>query len=326
MGMNPPERRGRPARSANRGRPTPRPVPSVVETIANGLTLVLVYPIVLLLPLLLDSAYWLGIRVSPTALLNRFDSMADAADSIGLTKDVAPLVSLFVPSLLGWVDHDRIYRAWTAPELEPGSWGAVCLAISLLVLAGTFLSVFFRLPLALVVRHQRRSPGGFLRAAWTAWLRTLGLAALLLGIAGLIASPLLVLSWLLLLAGLNILPLLVALLSLPTIAAAIYLHFTPDAILVSDVGPLRAIYLSFNTVRRNFWATLGLVGSLLLISEGLPVLWLSQAKTPFGLLLGVLGNAFFGAGLALATMQFYLDRLRRWLPDPAPPNGGSFAH
>ena len=42
-------------------------------------------------------------------------------------------------------------------------------------------------------------------------------------------------------------------------------------------------------------------------------------ETPFGLLVGVLGNAFVGAGLALAAMRFYDDRLRRWRPEMARP-------
>ena len=106
---------------------------------------------------------------------------------------------------------------------------------------------------------------------------------------------------------------------IPATAAVIYFMFTPDAIVLTEVGPLRAAYLSFNVVRRNFWPALGLMGSFLLISEGLSVLWRSQMETPIGLLVGVLGNAFVGAGLAFAAMRFYDDRLRRWRPEMASP-------
>lgn len=319
--MNAPRRPGPPAQPANLRQVPPAPVPGVIETIADGLTLVLVYPMVLLVPLLVDAVYWSGIRISPAALIGRFTSLGEPFDQVGLNGDVTPIMAIFVPSLLEWVDRDALFHAWSATEIAPGSWESVSLTIVGLLVAGSMLAVLFRVPLALVIRQERRSPLWVIRAVAVAWVRLVALAALVIGLVLLVVSPLAVLSAFFLLAGVNVAPLLVAGLSIPAIAAAIYLHFTPDAIVLSEVGPLRAIYLSFNVVRRNFWATIGLLGSFLLISEGLTVLWLSQADTPIGLLIGVLGNAFVGAGLALAAMQFYTDRLRRWLPDPHPSGG-----
>jgi hypothetical protein len=173
--------------------------------------------------------------------------------------------------------------------------------------------------MAMVIRAERRSPAQIARATAIAWLRLLGLFALVIGTIVLVASPILVGAVLFLIAGLDVMPLVGAALVIPATAAAIYLMFTPDAIVLTEVGPLRAAYLSFNVVRRNFWPALGLLGSVLLISEGLSVLWRSQMETPFGLLVGVLGNAFVGAGLALAAMRFYDDRLRQWRPEMARP-------
>ena len=105
---------------------------------------------------------------------------------------------------------------------------------------------------------------------------------------------------------------LAAALALSAVVALVFLYFAPAAITVSEVGPLRACYLSFNVVRRNLWPVVGLILSLLLISAGLPSLWLSRADHPIGLLIGAFCNALVSIGLVMASMQFYLDRLGRW--------------
>jgi hypothetical protein len=295
------------------------PVSGVVETIADGLSLVLTYPLVALLPLAIDLALWSGVRVSPAALLQRWSDLNSTADSLGFERNVLPLAALGVPSLLKAVSHDDVYSFWSGTRLQPGSWQLAATTIAGLALASTLLGTMFRIPLALVIRAEHRTPAQIARATTIAWVRLLGLFALVLGTIVLVASPLLVGGAMFLLAGLDIMPLIGAALIIPATAAAIYLMFTPDAIVLTEVGPLRAAYLSFNVVRRNFWPALGLLGSVLLISEGLSVLWKSQMETPFGLLVGVLGNAFVGAGLALAAMRFYDDRLRRWRPEMARP-------
>ena len=295
------------------------PVSGVVETIADGLSLVLSYPLVALLPLAIDLALWSGLRISPESLLRRWSDLSSTADSLGFERNVLPLAALGVPSLLKAVSHDDVYSVWSGTRIEPGSWQLAATTIVGLALASTFLGTMFRIPLALVIRAEHRSLAQIARATTIAWVRLLGLFALILGTVVLISSPLLVGGAMFLLAGLDIMPLIGAALIIPATAAAIYLMFTPDAIVLTEVGPLRAAYLSFNVVRRNFWPALGLLGSVLLISEGLSVLWRSQIETPFGLLVGVLGNAFVGAGLALAAMRFYDDRLRRWRPEMARP-------
>ncbi len=228
-----------------------------------------------------------------------------------------PLAAVGVPSLLKSVSHDDVFTIWSGTKYAPKSWELAAATVIALGLASTLLGTIFRIPMAMVIRAERRSPAQIARATAIAWLRLLGLFALVIGTIVLLASPILVGGVLFLFAGLDVMPLVGAALVIPATAAAIYLMFTPDAIVLTEVGPLRAAYLSFNVVRRNFWPAIGLLGSVLLISEGLSVLWRSQMETPFGLLVGVLGNAFVGAGLALAAMRFYDDRLRQWRPEMA---------
>jgi len=313
--MNDSRRFGRPEGSGHSPDVNIRPPASVIEAIADGLSLVLVYPIVVLIPLLVEASLWSGVTISPESFLQRWSDVREAAETLGFDTDIAPVLAIGLPSVLKSTDRADVFSIWSATELSPDSWQLALATIVGLALTSSMLAMIFRVPMAVIIRNERRSPSQVARAVGVAWLRLLALVALIAATIVLIASPLLVVSAFFLVAGLNVAPLVVATLIVPAIAAAIYLTFTPDAIVLSEVGPIQAAYLSFNVVRRNFWPTLGLLGSVLLISEGLSVLWRSQIDTPFGLLIGVLGNAFVGAGLALAAMRFYADRLRIWRPE-----------
>ena len=112
---------------------------------------------------------------------------------------------------------------------------------------------------------------------------------------------------------------LVAILSALFLAVALwigfYLFFVIDAIVISDVGPIRAIWNSINVVRRNLWSALGLVILINIIAMGLPYLWRALTATPWGTALGILGNAYVGSGLVAASLIFYRDRYRAWVEE-----------
>ncbi|MCC6793346.1 MAG: hypothetical protein IT336_16805, partial [Thermomicrobiales bacterium] len=84
---------------------------------------------------------------------------------------------------------------------------------------------------------------------------------------------------------------------------------------VSEVGPIKAIYNGYAVVRAYFWPTVGLVGAWLLIVVGLGEVWLEIADSPPGLLIGVIANAFFASGLAMASMLFYAHRINTLKPE-----------
>jgi hypothetical protein len=310
---------GSPSRSAGTRQSNLPALPGVVETIANGLSLVLVYPALVAVPLLADALVWTGWRVSPAALAAKSRAAADLFESLGLEHDLLRLGVLFVPSLLTWIDRERLFTIGNGGALALDAWWSVALALVAILLVGALIHAAFRVPLAYVVRRQSLGPVTVGRSVVLAWLRLLGLATLALGIGVLLVFPLAVAGALLYLVGVNVTPLLGAAIVLPAAVAIVYLYFAPDAIAVSEVGPFRACYLSFNVVRRNFWPVLGLIGSIALISTGLPVLWLSQADHPIGLLIGVFCNALVSTGLVLASMQFYADRVGRWQRQPGGP-------
>lgn len=318
MGMNPP----RPPfpeipQGSGVDHPTTRP-PGVIETIADGMSLALSHPIVLLVPLLIDGGLWSGAAISPGSLLDRWNGPRRAAETLGFDGDIVRVAAIGSPSLLESVDRGDVFRAWPGIGFEPATWQSTLLALVGLGVASSVLAMAFRVPLAVVIRDETRTPREAIRSIGVAWVRFVGLIGLILGVTALVISPLLVIGAFLSVAGVDVVPLLTAVFSVPAIGAAIYLAFTPDAIVLSEVGPFRAMYLSFNVVRRNFWPTLGLLGTMLLISEGLGVLWRAQIETPIGLLIGVLGNAIVGAGLALAAMRFYSDRFDPPIPASSP--------
>jgi hypothetical protein len=152
--------------------------------------------------------------------------------------------------------------------------------------------------------------------AW-AWLRFAGLIAVASGVLLLLLGPVLVVATILIVIGVNPGPLL-GLASLSVgIFAYLILVMAWDAIVVSEVGPIRAIYNGYAVVRANFWPTVGLVGAWLLIVIGLGQVWLEMAGTAPGLLIGVIANAFFASGLAMASMLFYAHRMHTLKPAQA---------
>ena len=310
---------GSPIRSAGSRTAGKPAVPGVIETIANGLSLILVFPVLVAVPLAVDAATWAGLGISLESLTERSRSLTEAVDGLGIEDNLARLFGLFVPSLLPWVKRERIFTLGDGAAVEPGAWWLIALALFGVLLAGGLVHAAFRVPLAFVVRRQPMDGSRVARAVGVAWLRLIGFAALVLGAFALLLLPVAVAGGLLYALGVDATPLIAIAVLVPVAMAVVCLYFAPAAIAVSEVGPFRACYLSFNVVRRNFWPVLGLIGSIALISSGLPVLWLSRADHPIGLLIGVFCNALVSTGLVLASMQFYLDRLGSWQSVPIGP-------
>ncbi len=316
-------------RTAATKQPKPVVVPGIVDTIAGAMSLVLEHPLLFTIPVLFDLYVWLGVRLSPAAFTDAFGRLllrANSADAtnvadnlrrFGERSDMTELLGVLLPSLLVGIGNQDLPTLWRGASYDPGSWWIVAgLSVVFLVL-GAGLSMLYRVPLAVLIHGEPLTIARVGRATLWAWIRSIGLFFIVIGLGLLIGGPLLVGAAVLQVLGVDAVPLLTLALILPAIWAAIYLYFTLDAIVVSEVGPLRAIYLSFNVVRRNFWPTVGFALAVLLISTGLPRVWERLIGNPPGLVLAIIANAFIGTGLAVASMMFYDNRLRRWRPDAA---------
>jgi len=321
----------RPVRGANQEARVA--VPGIFETIAVAMSALLIQPLPLVVPVAIDMYLSAGARLSPAGLLDpvrrwvatqenvadvQISGPLDALDRLSRTGDLAAIVGWFVPSLL--VDGGRAAggEVWSRPSLDlGGAMGTLGFAF-LLLLVGIWGAMAFGTMLARVVRG--RSPLGdhFVRDSGIAGLRYLGFLALVVSVLVVILVPSSVLGAVMLVFGIDIVSVLVTLLLLPAVAAYVCLAFVGEAIVVAKVGPLRACALSFGIVRRNAWPTLGFLLVLLIASAGLARLGAQMADSAPGLLLAIAAYAFVATGLALARMQFFYDRLRRWRSDLIP--------
>jgi hypothetical protein len=303
----------------------------VIDAIADGCFAVARRPAVLVPVVALDLVYWLGGRLTPapfTEGIVRLLEMSreqnpsgpDPADTIATLRslaeqsDLLALLALGQKPLLPQLGVDQVGRPWGAGTVDPGHWAVVIAATVGLAIVGLLWLALALSAVAPLVRDEPFEPLAILRRVPRCWVRLLGLCAIILGGLALLIGPILFLATILGLLGINPAPLglLLTLLLFPLgILLYVYLALAPEAIAVSDVGPLRAIKLSVTVVRRNFWPMIGLLAATILIEWGFPIGWSLVTRQAAGVPLAIVGNAFIGTGLMAAAMFFYRERLEK---------------
>lgn len=300
----------------------------VIDTLSNGYSVVNRNPWILLLPILLDLFLWLGPQLSAARLVSRTLSLAvplsgnagaatlleapqqqelvQAAEGFNLLAALAPSV-VGVPSLLAALGIRDPLRS-TAVE----TWDSAALIFLGSALLGVLLGSLYYGAVSQVIRGRgvraRRLAGG----VWRAWGRVL-LYLLLLGGAGLVLGVpigLLVIGAIQISANLG--SLLLSLATMVLVWVGVYLYFVPDAIFVSQVGPLRAVRNSVTVVRGNFWSAIGFVVLVTVLLLGMGQVWALLAgrmQEPLGLGLAILGHAYIASGVIAASMSFYRERI-----------------
>ncbi|MDQ3044276.1 MAG: hypothetical protein M3R06_03865, partial [Chloroflexota bacterium] len=179
-----------------------------------------------------------------------------------------------------------------------------------LALSSTIAAMVYRVPLAKAVRETQLPLGLTARMVLLAWARFIALLTVLVAAVALVAGPLLIAASVLLILGIDVAALMGLVMLFGGGLLALYLYFAVNAIVISEVGPLRAIYLSFNVSRGNVGQTAGFGLASLLIATGTPHALESIVGTPPGIFVALLLNAFIGTGVVLAGMIFYQDRVR----------------
>jgi hypothetical protein len=228
----------------------------------------------------LDLFYWLGARltVAPLveALIRNLQSSggpgvdATTVDTLRQYEQNSNLFTLLalgqkplLPSLL----PEQIARPWAPGVFDLDRWWLLLPCIVGLAVLGLLVLALPLAALGQVVREEPFSPLGILRQTPLIWLRMLGLLAVIVAGLTIVGLPALILMTLLAVVGINPAPLLLLAVA-PLAIVYVYLSLAPEAIAVSDVGPLRAIKLSASVVRRKFWGMLGLLAATLLIGYG----------------------------------------------------------
>jgi len=293
--------------------------PGVIDTLSLGFSLITQQLWVLAIPVALDLYLWLGPRLSPLPLIKRVSLYLPPAEPTIPWQELLGGFNLFslldsailgVPSLMAGVAAASPLGQMVI-EIDDGlpflGWVLVLLPLGLLLGC---------LYLGLIAQNVRQKPyHALLHRIWGYWLRVIFLLLIFIGGAMLLGFPLAMGLTLASLLNESLTVILSTLLLALLLWIWFYLFFAIDAIVISDVGPLSAIWNSINVVRRNLWSSLGLIILINVIGMGLSFVWRALGRNPWGLALGILGNAYVGSGLAAASLIFYRDRYTSWLEE-----------
>ena len=332
---------------------------TLIDSISEGYSAINRRPWLLLLPLLLNVYLWFGPQLSFGPLFNNvhgvlksiqpgvidqsemqvlYDQLL-ANGSVDLRSQITLLN--YVPTLRQYiigagdgagnasglpaiVEPPRLIDTRRTDTIEVASVGGALLAFVLLNALALAVSALFLAQVGAAVRQPsggRWLPRAGLGAALRVGLAMLGAVGIIVGVILALGLPFMFFAYLLIFLNPTIGLLALELLFVVGFWVNIYIGFYREAIVIHDQGPLRAIYTSFNVVRRNFWGTLGFLALSLIVSLGSGVIWYRLLGSTVGLIIAMVGSAYIGSGLLAARMAFFRERLRRWQSAPAQPTG-----
>jgi len=308
---------------------------SVIDTLSAGFSTVTRKLWLIALPALVDLYLWRGPRLSMLPVARRVASfvrglsaanlsglspadVAQALEEIGRELNLFSLLNsglLGMPSLIAWTTRQiGLRQGGGVTEIQ--SWGSLFTISAVLVVLGLLIGSAYLALIALVIREEDLS----VREVWQrtshcwAWVMVWGI--LLVGLGVFLNLAISVVTLPVVLINQTAAQVLLSLLWLMSLGLALGLalstFFTVQALTLQRVGLVWAIWRSFNVVRRNLWATLGLIFLSVLIQLGFGQIWQRLNTGSWQTLFGILGNAYIGSGVMAAIMTFYLDRYRRW--------------
>jgi len=229
-------------------------------------------------------------------------------ETLGITLNISSLVTFQAP--------EASFLSRPRPVIEVRSEFVFLGLYILLSLAGMLIGCSYLGLIAQEVRDNQVNVAYVLQRVWIWWVRVALIALLFLMGFLMLGVPLLVIVALLSLLSKNLAQLTGNFIIFSSIWVGIwlyiYLFFFVNALILNDAGILRAIWNSFNVVRRNFWSTIGLMLLIGLIGAGFSVIWRMLSTSSWGTLLAIVGNAYIGSGLAAASLTFYRDRYVTW--------------
>jgi hypothetical protein len=308
-------------------------LPGVIDTLSTAYRTLNRHPYLLLLPVALDFFYWLGPRLSAEpvahqagqALEEIIDSPAaggagsQSVQSLAMLRGILEAVQSL--NLFAVLSGSLSLPSWLlGQDLRPpagmGWGGAISIAtgtdllrlLAALFVAGVIVGAMFRSLAAQVVRDGHVQAAGLAQRALAGAMRFMLLVVTLVVAALVFGLPLT-----LLMGVLTLLSPLLGSLFLVAVWAWFYLYtfFTLDALFISEVGPLKAIRNSVTVVRLSTSSTLGLFLTILLISLGMPLVWSALGTSEVATIVAIVGNAYIGTGMIIASMTFYRDRVTK---------------
>jgi hypothetical protein len=299
------------------------------------------------IPVLLDLYLWIGPRLSIYQLVKRALSSTSQEELLALTEAIEQAsqgfnafsfliirklgmpslispnpwletlgITLNISSLITFQAPEASFLSRPLPVIEVQSESIFLGLYILLSLVGMLVGCSYLGLIAQEVRENQMNVVHVLRRVWIWWARVALMALLILTGVLMLVVPLLVIVALLSLLSMNLAQLTGNFIIFSFIWVGIwlytYLFFFVNALILNDTGILRAIWNSFNVVRRNFWPTMGLMLLIGLIGAGFSIIWRMLSTSLWGTLLAIVGNAYIGSGLAAASFTFYRDRYATW--------------
>jgi hypothetical protein len=313
---------------------TPKAPIGFLRSLWKGVEAVNAHLWLLLIPVGLDAFLWLGPRLSIAGLAYPWLAMLESTlrSAQNDTSFLIPLrqiladfnlfkllsnLPLFPPSLM--VDYMPTQSPLGAPVIYPVQDSLTALGLTLaLVLASLFLgSGYWVMAGAALSGRSIRARDLFLR-----WLRTVAAVFLLL-----------ILSVCILVGGFFLSLMVSSLIGIFWVEGSIFLMqlflfaffgllfwlvlfvvFTPHGIILHQDGILRAVWNSVETSRWIYPLSMWIPILYLILNMLLLGIWSLPAQTDWLCALGVLGNAYTGSVLVMASLIYYQDK-RRWIDE-----------
>ena len=307
----------------------------VIESLQQGINFLNRHLWLLLLPILLDAFLWLGPRLSisslvtslaeslpvppdmPAELTVNFDlaveTMKNMGESYNLFSMLAGLLT-GIPSLFARLDFQTVTRPATTIELT--TWQSALMWFAILIPLGILIGGFWLTLIVYSLRHERIFTRSFFSRWGWVWLNVnlylVALAfalvffslffgmigAVLLGVFGSTGAALFTILWLLFIAFI--------------LWLSIGLYFVVYAMALDGINLASAVWRSLNVVGRNALSTLALLILILLLTEGFARIWMTLSSQTWGVVLGILGNAYLGTAVVAAAFLFYQSRYHHW--------------
>ncbi len=307
----------------------------IIDTLSAGFSTITKKLWLVAPPVLLDLYLWWGPRLSILPIVREVAQFLRELPPMSLSgvppsllaeglEEVGQELNLFsflqnglmgMPSLIAWATSE-LQGSHLQEVIEVQSWGYLFLVSAILILVGVFIGSVYLVLIAVAIRKENMDVGVVWRRAYRCWAWVMVWGLLLLGMGLFINLAISLITVPVALINQDLAQGLFSLMWLTSLGLGLWIalnaFFTVQALVLQDLGLVQAVWRSSAVVRRNFWATLGLISLSLLIQLGLGQIWHRLHTGSWQTVLGILGNAYIGSGVMAAIMIFYLDRYWRW--------------
>ncbi|MBC7232935.1 MAG: hypothetical protein H5T68_06830 [Chloroflexi bacterium] len=309
----------------------------IIDTLSAGFDRVTRRLWLVVIPVLVDIGIWIGPKLSIGELVQKvvvaLPTASDVGDqyqqtwafiqayltNLGSHTNILTFLSLRLlglPSLTGNFTPKAVPFAAAQRLIEIPTWPALLGTAILLTMLSLFISCFCLSLIAQEVREEELDIPYVLQTTWRSWLRVVTLLSVMLLLTAMMTSGVGILAALLSLISQELSWLILNLFTWGALLVGVYiaiiLFFTLRAIVLDDIGIVRALWHSFNVVHRNFLATIGFILLINIVQTGLLYIWRMLATNVMGTAVGIIGNAYVGTGLVVASFIFYRDRFVAW--------------